>query len=235
MLWSRVIALFDFANIGLHREKRGITAGLKVLDEFWCATSRYVEDVVQHQDLSITVGAGTSLIASVNLQPRRGGFFSSLKAAEKQVQQAQFESVADGNTLLLKITGVEGDRRFDEEWSLTLPRHLALSVELGVGDIEISNTSADADLEIGVGDVSMKINGGSVDVEIGVGDVTIRGPLAAFRSVEAASGVGDVRIVADGHKIVGEGFIAHSAEWKGAGDSIIEAESGVGDIRVVLE
>ncbi len=186
-------------------------------------------------DVNITTGAGTMLFASVNLQPRRGGFFSSLKAAEKQVQQARFESVANGDTLMLKISDIEGDRRFDEEWTLTLPRHLALSVELGVGDIEISNTSSDADLEIGVGDVSMKINGGSVDVEVGVGDVTIHGPVAAFRSVEASSGVGDVRIVTGGHKIVGEGFIAHSAEWKGSGESIIEAESGVGDIRVVLD
>ena len=186
-------------------------------------------------DIDITVGSGPMIIATVELRPRRGGLFSSLKAAEKQVQEATFEPLARHGILRMEISGVEGDRRFDEEWSLTLPRHLALSVELGVGDIEISNIAAGLDLEVGVGDITVEVNGGPIEVEVGVGDITVRGPSAAYRSVEVAAGVGDVRIIADGHKIIGEGFIAHSAEWQGAGDSSIEAEAGVGDIRVVLE
>jgi len=186
-------------------------------------------------DIDITVGSSPMIIASVELRPRRGGLFSSLKAAEKQVQEATFKPSAIGGTLRLAITGIEGDRRFDEEWTLTLPRHLALNIELGVGDIEISNITAGLDLEVGVGDVTVEVNGGPIEVEVGVGDVTVRGPAAAYRSAEAASGVGDVQIIADGHKIIGEGFIAHSAEWQGAGDAAIEAEAGVGDIRIILE
>lgn len=186
-------------------------------------------------DVDITVGNGALIVASVDLQPRRGGFFSSLKAAEKQVQTAKFEHRVSGDTLMLKITGIDGDRRFEEDWTLTLPPHLAITVELGVGSIEISNATEDLNLELGVGDVTIQVNGGPVDVEVGVGDITIRGPAAAYRSVEAATGVGDVRIIADGRKITGEGFIAHSADWRGAGDADLEAESGVGDIRIVLE
>jgi len=186
-------------------------------------------------DVNVAAGAGPMITATVELQSRRGGFFSSLKAADKQVQEAILKPVVDGKTLTLKISGVEGDRRFDEEWTLTLPLHLGLGVKLGVGDIEISNTGEDLNLEVGVGDVTTKVNGGSVDLEVGVGNVTIRAPAAAYQTVEASSGVGDVRIVADGHKIIGEGFIAHSADWEGAGDAIIEAESGVGDLRIILE
>jgi hypothetical protein len=186
-------------------------------------------------DVDISIGSGPMVIATVQLRPRRGGLFSSLKAAEKQVQKATFEPSARGGTLRLEITGVEGDRRFDEEWTLILPAHLDLSVELGVGDIEVSNTTSGLDLEVGVGEVAIKVNGGPVDVEVGVGDITVRGPVAAYRSVEVASGVGDVRIIADGRKIIGEGFIAHSAEWRGSGDATIEAECGVGEVRIILE
>lgn len=199
------------------------------------ATIKTVELEAGVGDVDINIGSGTMIVASVEIRPRRGGIFSSLKAAEKQVQQATFKPVARRDTLRLKITGIEGDRRFDEEWTVTIPAHLALSVELGVGDIEVSNTAAGLDLEVGVGEVTLELNGGPVDVEVGVGDITIRGPAAAYRSAEAASGVGDVQILADGRKIIGEGFIAHSAEWLGAGDAKIEAESGVGDIRIVLE
>lgn len=186
-------------------------------------------------DIDISVGNGTLVAASVKLRPRRGGLFSSKRTAEKQVQTATLKSKVSGDTLVLEISGVDEDRRFEEDWTLTLPAHLALVVELGVGDVEISNIAGGLDLELGVGDANAQVNGGSIDIEVGVGDVTVRGPSAAYRSVEGAAGVGDVRIIADGRKITGEGFIAHSAEWRGSGDVNIEAESGVGDIRIVLE
>lgn len=186
-------------------------------------------------DVNIAVGNGPMVIASVELRPRRGGIFSSLRAAEKQVQTAEFKSEVTGSTVVFKIKGVDEDRRFEEDWTLTVPAHLALVVELGVGDVEVSNTTGGLDLELGVGEAVVQVNGGTLDIEVGVGDVTIRGPSSAYGSVETAAGVGDVLIIADGHKITGEGFIAHSAEWQGSGDATIEAEAGVGEIRVVLE
>ncbi len=186
-------------------------------------------------DVDITVGSGSLIVASVELRPRRGGLFSSLKAAEKQVQAIRLEPSVTGETLVLTLEGVDEDRRFEEDWTLTLPSHLALSIELGVGDIEVSNASGGLDLELGVGNAVIQVIGGPVDIEVGVGDITVHGPVAAYRSVEIAAGVGDVRILAEGRKITGEGFIAHSAEWRGSGDSDLDAESGVGDIRIVLE
>ncbi len=199
------------------------------------ATLKAVELEAGVGDVNIRTGSGPMIIASVEIRPRRGGLFSSMKAAEKQVQTARFESKVSGDTLMLKISGIDEDRRFEEDWTLTLPAHLALVVELGVGDVEVSNTAGGLDLELGVGDATIQVNGGPIEVEVGVGDITVRGPSAAYRSVEVAAGVGDVRIIADGRKIIGEGFIAHSAEWQGAGDAAIEAECGVGDIRIVLE
>lgn len=186
-------------------------------------------------DVNVTVNEGYSVVATVELRPRRGGIFSSLKAAEKQVQAVRFEPKIKGKTLVLTLEGIDEDRRFEEDWTLTVPSHLALSVELGVGDIEVTNASGGLDLELGVGDAAVRVNGGPVEIEIGVGDITVRGPAAAYRAVEAAAGVGDVRIVAEGKKIAGEGFIAHSAEWHGSGEAELEAESGVGDIRIVLD
>ena len=186
-------------------------------------------------DVDITVGSGSLIIASVELRPRRGGLFSSLKEAEKQVQAIKLEPRVTGDTLELTLEGVDEDRRFEEDWTLTLPSHLALSIELGVGNIEVSSASGGLDLELGVGNATIRVLGGPVEIEVGVGDITVHGAAAAYRSVEIAAGVGDVRILAEGQKIIGEGFIAHSAEWRGSGDSDLEAESGVGDIRVVLE
>lgn len=186
-------------------------------------------------DVNITVNEGYSVVATVELRPRRGGIFSSLKAAEKQVQTVRFEPKVQGKTLILTLEGPDEDRRFEEDWTLTVPSALALNVELGVGDVEVTNSSGGLNLELGVGDAAVRVDGGPVEIEVGVGDITIRGLAAGYRAVEASAGVGDVRIIAEGTKISGEGFIAHSAEWQGSGDERLEAESGVGDIRIILD
>ena len=186
-------------------------------------------------DVEITVTDGSLVVASVELRPRRGGIFSSLKAAEKQVQAVTFEPTVKGKTLVLTLEGIDEDRRFEEDWTISVPSPMAMIVELGVGDLEMTNASGGLDLELGVGDAAVHANGGPIEIEVGVGDITVRGQASAFRTVEASAGVGDVRIVAQGQKIAGEGFIAHSAEWSGPGNDDLEAESGVGDIRIILE
>lgn len=169
-----------------------------------------------------------------NLSPRRGGLFSSLKSAEKQVREATLETTVSGDVLTVRVTG-DDDRRFEEDWTLSLPPALAFDLELGVGDVSISGLSGGVEVELGVGGVELDLADGSVDVEVGVGNIVTRARATAFRSVEASSGVGDTRIETDGARITGEGFVGHSAEWNGEGRYHVETATGVGDIRIVLE
>lgn len=186
-------------------------------------------------DVEVVVGNSDSVRAEVILKPRRGGFFSSLKKAEKQVDQATLKASTSGATLELKIDGVSGDRRFEENWTLVMPAHLFFGLQQGVGDAIVTGLTNGIEIELGVGNATLSPADGSISAEVGVGELTIRAPSAPFGDVEASSGVGSVQITAGRERINGEGFVSHSAEWEGNGAHDIEAQTGVGDVIVKLD
>jgi hypothetical protein len=100
---------------------------------------------------------------------------------------------------------------------LEVPKHLAIEVDMGVGEVSIEGIEAD------------------VEVDTGVGEVTIEGPEAAFRSVNLDAGVGEVELELGGRTVEGSGFVGGHLSWRdGPGEAHIEVDSGVGEIRVIL-
>jgi len=188
-------------------------------------------------DVEIIATPETSEIAiEVVLTPRRGGFFSSKRKAEQEVEAATLSAEIHRDRLQLKITPeADDDRRFEENWSITLPARLALKLTHGVGDIDIRGAEAGVDIESGVGEVRVEVGGGEVSIELGVGTALVRGPAAAYASAEGAGGVGDAQITARGEKISGGGFVGHSATWEGDGTFHIEVSVGVGDAVITLD
>jgi hypothetical protein len=178
----------------------------------------------------------TEIAIEVVLTPRRGGFFSSKRRAEQEVEAAVLSAEIKRDRLQLKITPeADDDRRFEENWSITLPASVALKLSHGVGDIDIRGAEAGVDIESGVGEVRVEVGGGEVSIELGVGTAVVRGPAAAYASAEGAGGVGDARITARGEKISGAGFVSHSATWEGDGNFHIEVSVGVGDAVITLD
>lgn len=172
----------------------------------------------------------------VVLTPRRGGFFSSKRKAEQDVEAATLSAEVKRDRLHLKIMPeADDDRRFEENWSITLPANVALKLSHGVGDIDIRGPEAGVEIESGVGEVRVEVGGGEVSIELGVGTAFVRAPAADYASAEGAGGVGDARITARGEKISGGGFVSHSATWEGDGTFHIEVSVGVGDAVITLD
>lgn len=100
---------------------------------------------------------------------------------------------------------------------LEVPKHLAVEVDMGVGEVSIEGIEAD------------------VEVDTGVGEVTVEGPEAAFRSVNLDTGVGEVDLELGGRTVQGSGFVGGHLSWRdGPGEAHIEVDTGVGEIRVIL-
>ncbi len=188
-------------------------------------------------DVGINASPEASEIAiEVVLTPRRGGFFSSKRKAEQDVEAATLSAEVKRDRLHLKIMPeADDDRRFEENWSITLPANVALKLSHGVGDIDIRGPEAGVEIESGVGEVRVEVGGGEVSIELGVGTAFVRAPAADYASAEGAGGVGDARITARGEKISGGGFVSHSATWEGDGTFHIEVSVGVGDAVITLD
>jgi hypothetical protein len=188
-------------------------------------------------DVSIVAVEGAQEISiEVVLTPRRGGFFSSKRQAEREVEAASLETSVKGGRLVLGIQpSAEDDRRFEERWTIGMPPQVALTLDHGVGDIAIRGITAGVEIDSGVGDIEVDAADGDVVVDLGVGTAVVLGAASAYRSAEAAGGVGDARLTVLGELISSGGFLSHAASWSGDGTHRVEVSVGVGDAVITLD
>ncbi len=187
-------------------------------------------------DVEITAGEGETVSVEVALKPRRGGIFSSMKRAQKDVDQAVLDVEVVGKDVRLDVDSDSDDPRFEERWTVTIPARLAVDLELGVGDVEIRGVAGGVDIEAGVGDLLLTASSGDLTVDLGVGDATITAPADQYRSAVCSSGVGDARLKVQGQRIASDGFVGHESRWSsGDGEFKVKVDLGVGGGRITLE
>ena len=182
------------------------------------------------------VPGATEITIEVVLTPRRGGFFSSKRKAEQEVENASLTAEVNRDRLKLGISPkADHDRRFEENWSVSIPTNVAVKLNHGVGDVDIRGTDSGIEIDSGVGEVRLEVSKGDVSIDLGVGTAVVRAPAAPYASAEGAGGVGDARLTIRGEKIASGGFVSHAATWEGDGTFHIEVSVGVGDAVITLE
>jgi len=178
---------------------------------------------------------GDQVMVDVVLTPRRGGFFSSKRQAEREVEEASLRAEIKGEQLILGISPADDDRRFEEKWTIVLPARLSVMIDHGVGNVELRGVAGGLEIDSGVGDVLVEVTSGDVSINLGVGNASLRAPADAYASAEGSGGVGDARLNVCGERISGSGFVGQSASWTGDGSYHIEVDVGVGDAHIKLE
>lgn len=185
-------------------------------------------------DVTVAPSKDDSIHVLVKLTPRKAGFFSSRKAAERQVEAARLGVSRDGREVSLKIEGVSGEPRFEATWTVSLPADMNLELAMGVGDLKVEGMTGKIDADLGVGDATLVTAAGELKIDVGVGDITLSAPAAAYATVECSTGVGEVTLRHDTTTLGGEGMVSKELSWKGPGDGSITLDTGVGSIEVVL-
>lgn len=167
---------------------------------------------------SFRVEASTDSRVSFDLRAHCHGWMGG--RCEERARRIHIESDDASGTLRLSVEGypkmnVGG---LSLRGVLRLPREIAVRVEMGVGDLQIS------DME------------GDVEVDLGVGDASIHSSRTAVRSVDVSTGVGDADIRTRGGNVSRHGFISSTASWdEGRGRSSVNLRVGVGDATVRVE
>lgn len=114
-----------------------------------------------------------------------------------------------------RLTLVLDENNVEQEWRVRLPAHLAVSMEIGVGDVDIDGLANDLTLEIGVG-----------AVQVDVADLD-------FDTIRLQTGVGDSSLRGFGRGTDNERhFVGADSFYQGDGEYRIGIEVGVGDARV---
>jgi hypothetical protein len=160
-------------------------------------------------EVRIRPGTGDSYEVTVNLEGNRHGLMRKLKT----VQGLDIAGKTSNGRLHLKFN--EDD--VDADWTILLPKQLPeeVTVNLGVGQVDLSAPNSAISVDLGVGDVDVsttKASAGDIALTVGVGEASVRGT----PSVVKASGV------------------ASNVNTKGDGSRDVTVTVGVGDASVVL-
>ena len=140
------------------------------------------------------------------------------------------------------------------DYTLKVPRGVALSLDQGAGEVRIAGHRGSIEVKLGAGDlrledvraprISLDVGAGNVDavvresqyieIDLGTGNLDLRLPPDASFRVDAAVGVGNLTIAGfETMALQKEGWIAQSAEGTlGRGEGTLALRVGVGDVDV---
>lgn len=166
-------------------------------------------------EIEILATKDPTIMVRVEVSASGSSFWGSRRSS-RDLEGIELKVDDRAGTLVLRLHPERRSKDWGEEWSVYLPESIARHVELGVGDVSILDAAAD------------------VSVEVGVGEVEIEGTHAAYRSVSAECGVGDVSLRTPEGSEDGSGFISHELHARGPGDAVIDVEVGVGDVVIRL-
>jgi len=115
--------------------------------------------------------------------------------------------------------GKHGTNHPEVDLHITMPASLSLSVDMGVGDLEVDGLEGDLTVDIGVGEARLDV------------------PESAVRSVALDVGVGEAQLSPRPREAHRQGFLflGNEVDWRdGIGTSRIVVGVGVGEARVRL-
>lgn len=160
--------------------------------------------------VDIQVVEGTDIKLDVELEPDNNwlGFGPDLSDAKIEMRQ-------QGDKVKIRIELDADDDDVKQNWTIQLPQHLALALDLGVGSIDIDGMKQDAKVDVGVGDVDFTLDTRlyqSIELDAGVGDTGIRGGAGRYQTERA--------------------MVTSNSKLSGSGTFTLKANVGVGDIKV---
>lgn len=130
----------------------------------------------------------------------------------KDIDNVELKVDRNGEQLKLRLD----DNDIQQEWVARLPAHLAVSMDLGVGEVEFTDFANDLNLGLGVGSMQLSV-ADNVD----------------FESIHLNAGVGDTSVRGfDNGSDNERSFVGADSWYHGDGEFVVEVEVGVGDARV---
>lgn len=160
-------------------------------------------------EIKLNAGKGSEIRLVVELEPDEDwlGRSSDLSDARLRIND-------NGSTLKLKVE-LEDDDDIEQNWTLTIPADMAVSLNLGVGSVEIDDLVSDINVDLGVGEIDIDVDTSlydSIKLDAGVGDTSIKGGKGRYERDQV--------------------LVTSSSQLHGEGKKAVEANVGVGDIEV---
>jgi len=150
-------------------------------------------------------------------------------------QGVDLRTSRNGSTLVISLSGDARD--LEEAWSLEIPAHLRVQVNLGVGDLNVRGVQGGIKAKVGVGSVKIDVPEGNIDVESGVGQITAKTATNSYGNIDVRGNVGNASVRIEGQEIRQQDRPPGPGEhitYNGRGRDQIQIRSGVGNAELTI-
>jgi len=135
-------------------------------------------------------------------------------------ERVRLDIDSDDRQVRIEVDGYPrwwGKSKIQVDATIEVPKGHELDVEMGVGELRISDLERDLFVELGVGEIDLELSE------------------ASLRSIELEAGVGDASIYGAERTGTRRHLVGATAEWHdGPGSAVVVAEVGVGDVTAKL-
>ena len=156
-------------------------------------------------EVKIEQSSDATISIEVKVKPAKKWLFK-----EADTDSATLESSVKAGRLTLSVPMDDTE----QEWLVKIPKGMALDLQLGVGEIDITAQAADIDAAIGVG---------SFEAEV---------VLSNYKDVEMSAGVGEVSVKTTEKVKEDRHLVGGDIHFHGNGSANISVDVGVGDAVV---
>lgn len=141
----------------------------------------------------------------------------------------------DGLDVSLLPSGRTRKSRVNEEWTIEMPRRLALDSKFDAADVDVVGLEGGVSLRLGYGSANLDLVGGDLDVKVSVGELRVR-TQGDYGNIQLRSTVGDTQMWLRGLRIEytdppGPGSHV-SLDGEGTYKARLELEVGDAELRV---
>ncbi len=192
-------------------------SGREIAEKFELRSSQQVRIDFEVGELRIEAYDGDKVEVELSLRCRN-------RSASCERRLEDVEILADWRRDRLEVT-FEGlskrlTNKMEVEALIRLPKSVELSVDMGIGDLDIRGITRDVFVDMGIGDVSLSL------------------PESAVRAVYLDTGIGESRIWGSRGRVDSTRpfLIGSEVEWEsGDGKSEVVVDLGIGEISVHLD
>lgn len=198
------ITLFSLSNMVVAKDKRTFTGSVGVNEKI---LTKLVMEVPVGM-VNVQVVDSDVVTYKVDVEDNSSSWFLFATDLDSLIL---IEQITD-QAILLKID----EDSISQQWTLSVPKELALQIQVGVGNIDVDDFSQSLSADIGVGSAWIGVNSADYD------------------RVSAAVGVGEIQVqgFTKGNLLKERVMVSDQLTYSGTGNHQIDIEIGVGDVNL---
>lgn len=188
--------------------------------------------------LKVTTSADDKVHVQVKLEQKSQNFLwffhwmSNSTAKEIEQVTLQQQQQQDGIAYSLKYPGHLDEGDVKQNWEVQLPAKLAVKIQMGVGQLDITGITGGVDVDLNVGEVTLNTPRGPIQAKVNVGQINATSASTQTGNIKLSTSIGDARVRMPGginHDDVHHNGLGRSIEIAGKGPDGMTLEVNIGE------